>query len=85
MLPQYFLPLLELLQMMNAVVADTNAADFALVHTFHKSAPGAETVLFAAIRRMEKVEINVFQPASNRIRSRHIAIIEEVRALPCLL
>lgn len=51
----YLLPLLQLIEMMDAKVADSNSPDLALLHGLDQRLPGSQSTLCALVRCMKQV------------------------------
>lgn len=57
----HLLPLLQLLKVMDAKIADANAPHFAIFDCLDQCFPGTKSALGSMIGRMQKIQIDVFK------------------------
>jgi hypothetical protein len=56
-----FDPGLQLIEVMHAVVTHPDASDLAGLHTLDEGFPATNAVLLAAVRAMQKIEVDIFE------------------------
>jgi len=59
----YLLPLLKLVQVMYAIIANADTPHLPIFYSFNQGLPRSQPALFPTIRRVQEIEINIPQPS----------------------
>ena len=62
----YLLPFFEFIEMMDAIVADSDALDLPLCDSLHQSCPCTQSFFFPSIRGMEEIEVDIVESSLSK-------------------